>query len=384
MINQISIHYRPKCFADVIEQTVTVKTLQNRLRENSIHHAYIFSGLHGCGKTSLARIFARTLNCKEENAIEPCEKCVACLDKRNRDIIEFDAASHTGVDDIRETILSSIDNYPIRDKYRIFVIDEVHSLSVSAFNAMLKVLEEPPYYVIFMLATTEVHKLPKTIQSRCQKFQLKQISLPAIEASLRKICQVENIEIDEGSIYTLGHAANGSLRDAQTALEKVTSYAGNQITVKATEEALGLPNASLLFQAIKYIADKDTDSLISLTGFIEEQGIDFAVFVNDLANYLRDVMVCKFGSPINQLYRDEFEKGQIYILSSFFTENDCIRLSEMLLSSIRRFKNSGNPKFELELLFAKLCAVAQVADFEETRQKLLEIFEVLKEKELIN
>ena len=255
--------YRPKNFEDVVGQDVVVKTLKNSLVNNKINHAYLFSGPRGSGKTSIAKIFARLVNCEKSNGLSQCGKCVFCTQKEEQilDIIEMDAASNNGVDEIRE-INNKVNLVPSVGKYKIYIIDEVHMLTVGAFNALLKTLEEPPAHVIFILATTDPHKVPITILSRCQRFDFKKLSEESILQKLEYICEKENIEIDPTALHEISILGDGSLRDAISLLDQVIAYTTEKITLNDIYDVNGTISEKEVYDLLKCSINGDLNNVI--------------------------------------------------------------------------------------------------------------------------
>src|SRR5688500_3945026 len=226
--------WRPQRFDEVVGQEPVTRTLRNALASGRIAHAFVFAGPRGCGKTTTARILAKALNCAQGPTAEPCGTCDACVEiaqGRDIDVLEIDAASHTGIDNIREVVIAGLAIVPVRDRYKIFIIDEVHQLSTPSFNALLKSIEEPPAHVVFMMATTELHKIPDTILSRSQVFEFRSIPTKAIAEQLRRIADAETIQVEDGALALIARAAEGSMRDGQSAFDQVISFAGSTITV---------------------------------------------------------------------------------------------------------------------------------------------------------
>ncbi|HEX7136786.1 MAG TPA: DNA polymerase III subunit gamma/tau, partial [Vicinamibacterales bacterium] len=244
--------YRPQRFSDIIGQETTVRTLQNAIESERIHHAYLFSGVRGVGKTTAARILAKALNCVNGPTVEPDNSCVICREITegiDLDVREIDAATYTGVDNIRE--LREVTQFqPARDRYRIFIIDEAHMLSTGAWNALLKILEEPPPHVIFMFATTEVNKVPQTIISRVQKFQLRKITLEELIGRLGEICKAEGIEADRGAIEIIARRGEGSVRDSLSLLDQVIAFSGKSITAADVATVLGLSDTAFFARVV--------------------------------------------------------------------------------------------------------------------------------------
>ena len=284
--------YRPKNFNEVVGQTVTIKILKNAIINNHISHAYLFYGPRGTGKTSIAKIFARTINCSDINDAIPCENCNECLYSSNincPDIIEIDAASNNGVDEIRE-LKSKITFTPTELKYKVYIVDEVHMLSTGAFNALLKTLEEPPEHAIFILATTELQKVPLTIISRCQTLEFKKIDDSSMKSKINEISEKEKINIDESGVYEIIKNSNGGLRDAIGLLEKANAYS-NKIDNNTIKEISGNVSDSELDNFINLFENKKLDSLLEIINNYYNEGIDLIKLGNSLINYLRDKMI---------------------------------------------------------------------------------------------
>ena len=284
--------YRPKNFNEVVGQTVTIKILKNAIINNHISHAYLFYGPRGTGKTSIAKIFARTINCSDINDAIPCENCNECLYSSNincPDIIEIDAASNNGVDEIRE-LKSKITFTPTELKYKVYIVDEVHMLSTGAFNALLKTLEEPPEHAIFILATTELQKVPLTIISRCQTLEFKKIDDSSMKSKINEISEKEKINIDESGVYEIIKNSNGGLRDAIGLLEKANAYS-NKIDDNTIKEISGNVSDSELDNFINLFENKKLDLLLEIINNYYNEGIDLIKLGNSLINYLRDKMI---------------------------------------------------------------------------------------------
>ena len=280
--------YRPKTFEDVVGQEHIVKTLKNQIKNNNIGHAYLFSGTRGTGKTSTAKIFARAVNCLNPINEEPCNECEICVDTLNdniMDIVEIDAASNNSVDDIRE-LRESVKYTPSKAKYKVYIIDEVHMLSQGAFNALLKTLEEPPSYVIFILATTEPHKIPATILSRCQRFDFKRVSSKDIADRMSYICEKENIQAEDKALSLIARNSQGALRDALSILDQCMSFGNDKIEYNDVIELLGTVNIDELFQLSQSIIDEDTKKSLQILNEFIIWGKDIRNLINDLIDHL--------------------------------------------------------------------------------------------------
>ena len=289
MYQSLYRRYRPSTFDEVVGQEVPVKILKNAIKNNRIAHAYLFAGIRGTGKTSIAKIFAKTINCLEPKNMLPCGECVVCTQKNNTDIVEIDAASNNGVDEIRE-LRDKIALVPSISKYKVYIIDEVHMLSTSAFNALLKTLEEPPSHAIFILATTEVHKIPLTILSRCQRLDFKSITLENIVKRLTYICEQENIMIEDPAIQEIARLANGGMRDAISLLEQAWAYSEN-ITVADVHKMNGTVGKEDIKSLFQNIFSNDIQNCFELINKFEEQGADFTKIIDEVLYFARNLIL---------------------------------------------------------------------------------------------
>ncbi len=286
--------WRPQTFEEVVGQEVVVRTLKNALLKGRIAHAYLFSGPRGVGKTSTARILAKALNCAEGPTPYPCNKCQSCNEitsGTSLDVVEIDGASHTGVDNIRE-LKEAVSYKPMRSRYKVYIIDEVHMLSQSAFNALLKTLEEPPPHVVFVFATTEPQKVPLTVLSRCQRFEFRRIPPELIFKHLKKITEAEGIVADEKALKLLAEKADGSLRDAQSLLDQVAAYAGGEkIIEEMVKEVLGIPERWTLEKLAQSLAQGDLKEGFKIIEELYERGIPYDEFLLEFMKYLRDLLL---------------------------------------------------------------------------------------------
>src|SRR5216117_3248334 len=321
----IARKFRPQVFEDVVGQKPIVQTLQNAIQMGRVGHAYLFCGPRGVGKTTTARILAKSLNCAAGPTITPCNRCPACEEisaGRSIDVFEIDAASNTGVDNIRE-LRESAKYAAARSRYKIFIIDEVHMLSTSAFNALLKILEEPPPHVVFIMATTERHKLPATVLSRCQQFTFRTISPVEIQAHLQQIAECEGVSIDERALSYIVKASEGSMRDAQSLLDQIISFSGQQVIDEDVRDLLGLIPSEILDRTLDALAERDSGALLENIGIIIDQGLNVQQYVREFIGRIRDLLVLRLGLADKILGSPE-EKRSLASRAERFSEQDLI------------------------------------------------------------
>ena len=290
-----ALKWRPKNFDEIIGQDTIVATLKNAIQKNRLAHAYLFSGPRGVGKTSTARILAKALNCKGGPTVNPCSACPACIDitgGRSLDVIEIDGASNTGVENIRD-LRESVKFAPVSGKFKIYIVDEVHMLSDSAFNALLKTLEEPPPYVKFIFATTLPHKVIATILSRCQRFDFRRISVMETIAQLERIVREEKIEIDKEVLFAIAKSSDGSLRDAESILDQLISFTKDEVSLEDVISMLGLVEQDTLFDITDKIINKDARGALELFNNIIDRGKDIGNFLTNLIEHFRNLMIAK-------------------------------------------------------------------------------------------
>ncbi len=373
----IARKYRPQTFADLTGQEHISRTLGNALDQRRIHHAYLFSGVRGTGKTTTARILAKGLNCHAGVTSRPCLQCPSCVEiasGASLDVLEIDAASNTGVDNVRDVIINNIAIRPARDRYKVFIIDEVHMLSTSAFNALLKTLEEPPSHVTFIMATTELHKVPDTILSRCQQFEFRQIPTEKIFRRLREIADGEGVKINDSALRELARAGAGSLRDAQSAFDQVIAFSGDQIAEEDVTTALGLVSAATLGRFVEAIAGQKTAEILNLVEEVFARGYDLRNFTRELTAYLRHLLVVKSGIDGSDLLGvTDVEVDRLRQLSSSFSEEDLVRLFHLLAETEKEIKDSPHPRFQLEIGLVKLTHATRLKTLDELIKKLEEL-----------
>src|SRR2546425_5762234 len=304
----IARKWRPQKFEDVTGQEVLTRTLQNAVEHGRLHHAYLFSGARGVGKTTTARLVAKALNCHKSDKPTPtpcaimdetaCASCREIAEGRSMDVLEIDAASNTGIDNVRDVIITNIGIKPARDRFKVFIIDEVHMLSTQAFNALLKTLEEPPPNVVFIMATTDEHKVPETITSRCQLFEFRTIATAKIAERMRLIADAEKISISDEAIREIARAGDGSMRDAQSAFDQVISFAGEKIKTEDVEKALGIAGADVLARIFNGIAENKPAEALAIVDDLVMRGHNLRNFCRDVLGHLRDLLVVKVsGDP---------------------------------------------------------------------------------------
>ena len=352
-MNHIALYrkYRPKTFDEVIGQDHIAKTLQNQIVNNQIGHAYLFTGSRGTGKTSIAKILAKAVNCltpDHGSACGQCENCKRLEQENDINIIEIDAASNNKVDDIRQ-IREKVKFMPVGAKYKVYIVDEVHMLSDSAFNALLKTLEEPPSYVIFILATTEVHKLPQTILSRCVRFDFRLVSVDELAKHLAKVFDKEGIKYDEESLKIIASAGEGSVRDTLSIADSIASYCQGEITKEKALSVLGSTDHELIINFFDKVKDKDVGQVLGLIDQIEKDGKNLAVFSKDLSKHARNLLVCKTCANANEIlnltedifamYKEQADK---------FEEKELIRYMQVFSSAESELRYTLSVRLLLE------------------------------------
>jgi DNA polymerase-3 subunit gamma/tau len=357
--------YRPQSWSDLTGQNHIKVTLKNEIESDKISHAYLFTGPRGIGKTTTARLFAKAINClnRKEGESEPCNKCDSCLELvigNDLDIMEIDAASHTGVDNVRENIIANARFTPVKRKFKVFIIDEVHMLSISAFNALLKILEEPPSHAIFILATTEVHKVPATIISRCQRFDFKKINIEELVNRLSWICQQEKVRVSKNVLNSIARASEGSLRDAESLLGQVLSLGDKEISEEEASLIIPASNYNLVLELLDDLIYKNIEKSIGLINRLVDEGVDLLQFTDDLLEFLRKIILAKISGNLKDYsleVDDEMEKKTMEI-SKEFSVADLVILIKLFSEKKFEIKTAAIPQLPLEIAIIEYCSRA--------------------------
>ncbi|MBN2440103.1 MAG: DNA polymerase III subunit gamma/tau [Spirochaetales bacterium] len=366
---------RPQLFDELAGQEFVVSTLKSSLTRDRIAHAYLFSGPRGVGKTSAARILARAVNCQEGPTATPCGVCSSCQEiarGRSLDVIEIDGASNTSVNDIRQ-IRDEVLFAPNSSRYKVYIIDEVHMLSNSAFNALLKTIEEPPPYIVFIFATTEIHKVPATIRSRCQQFTFRLISIDGIKKKLYQAAEDLKVSVEDEALFWIAKESTGSMRDAYTLFDQIVSFSENEVTLALIKEKLGIVGIDELSSIVREIAEGNGKKVLEYTDSVLEKGISIEQFVINLTEYFRNLLFLKYGIKKDYIlgYSVDTFPGDII---DAFPISHLESAMELLLELYRTFRFSISQKFELELLMSRLASLKKLI----TRQELLEELKQIK------
>ncbi len=359
--------WRPQRFDEVVGQEHITSTLKNAIKSGRIAHAYLFTGPRGVGKTTTARILAKTLNCLNPKDAEPCNECEMCrsiVSSQSLDIIEIDGASNRGIDEIR-TLRESVKYAPTRGKYKVYIIDEVHMLTKESFNAFLKTLEEPPAHTIFIFATTDVHKVPLTIISRCQRFDFRRIQLKTIKEVLSKIATEEKIEIDDKTLTIIARKADGALRDAESYFDQVVSYCGNKIDAITVSHMLNLVDDELFFMISDAVHEKNFKTVFEVTKLLYENGWDFIDFMDGLTEHFRNILTIILTGKTDLVETAEVYKKRYVGYQDKFTEGDLLRILNFLTKTQQEMRFSQNHKLKVEISLSHLIGLEKTSTISE-------------------
>lgn len=354
--------YRPKNFDEVVGQDIIIKTLENEIKAEQLNHAYLFTGPRGTGKTSVAKILAKTINCEQLENGKPCNQCVNCTqinNKQSNDIIEIDAASNNGVDEIRE-LKSKVNLVPSTGKYKVYIIDEVHMLTLGAFNALLKTLEEPPTHIIFILATTDPHKIPLTILSRCQRFDFKKISMNNLVRRLKQITELEKIEISNEALSEIARLSDGGMRDALSMLDQVIAFSDSEITVQDVHEINGTLSQEQLSDMIQYLFNHDLVAELNLIAELNDNGKNLVKLTEELIQFLRNILLYITAPGYFDQHNSNIEMYQK--ISREIKQHQLLKIIKEFNMTLSDMHNSNNPKLLLELLFISLMTLTEERD----------------------
>ncbi|MBO7106193.1 MAG: DNA polymerase III subunit gamma/tau [Fibrobacter sp.] len=357
--------WRPQSFSDMVGQEHIAKTLQNAIEGGRLHHAFLFTGTRGVGKTTSARILARTLNCKGGDPLHPCGECESCKDISGgnpMDVYEIDAASNTSVDNIRD-VIERVQYPPVIGKYKIFIIDEVHMLSTGAFNALLKTLEEPPPHVIFIFATTEVNKVPQTILSRVQRFDFKRLTIDQIRSRLRFICEQEGINASDEALDIFAEKADGSMRDGLTYFDQAYAFTGNEMTAESVRSILGIPPVELFFALIQSIAAHDLKGCFKMVDEAVKIGIEFTPLLDGFGKFLRNLIYSRLDAfTADALNISDEVYSKYKSTAPELSNGDLLRISKMLIDLQGTLRYSTNPRLLVETTFARMAWLDRLTD----------------------
>lgn len=377
----IARKWRPQAFDEVTGQDHITRTLRNAIEHDRLHHAYVFSGARGVGKTTTARLFAKALNCHKTDNPNPnpcksgdadiCPSCLEITESRSMDVLEIDAASNTGVQNVRDVVIENLNIGPARDRNKVFIIDEVHMLSTQAFNALLKSIEEPPPNVYFVMATTELHKVPDTITSRSQEFVFRTIPQSQIFDRLRLIADTEKVNIDDAGLQIIARSGEGSMRDAQSNFDQVISFSSEKITAETVSAALGLASAEVITRVIGSISGKESKTALDVVANLVDSGHDLRNFCRDVLAVFRDLLIYKVSSgDVSLVESSTLDPETLAALAANFSESDLIRLFNSLAETEARLKDAVQMRYVLEVGLVKLIELGRVKSIEEIIERL--------------
>lgn len=361
MSNALYRKYRPQAFADLVGQNPIRITLENEIANDRIAHAYLFSGPRGVGKTTTARLLAKAVNCTNRHGAEPCGSCDSCKEVaagRAMDLIEIDAASHTGVDNVRENIIENARFTPQRAAYKVFIIDEVHMLSLSAFNALLKTLEEPPAHVIFILATTEIHRVPETIISRCQRFDFKRVGISDLDKRLHHLAKQEGVTIEESIVKNIAYRAEGSVRDAEVLLTQIMALGEKHITEEEASLVIPRSNAHLTIELFRYLVQHNASAGIALINKLVDEGVNLPDFTQEFIELLRKLLLFKVSGSLGELAASELDETTMNEVQSqveLISQRELLTMVELFSAKSRDLRYASIIQLPLELAVIELC-----------------------------
>ncbi len=364
--------WRPKKFNEIIGQEHITTTLQNSIKGNRIAHAYLFTGPRGVGKTSTARILAKTLNClnpKNTEACDECELCKAITNNQSMDIIEIDGASNRGIDEVR-TLRESVKYAPTKGKYKVYIIDEVHMLTKESFNAFLKTLEEPPTHTIFIFATTDVHKVPLTIISRCQRYDFRRIQLDTIKKALKDIADHEKIKIDDKTLSIIAKKADGSLRDAESYFDQVVAFCDKKIDSATVSKMLNLIDDEIYFKISDAVLEKNFKLVFEVTNEIYENGWNFIDFMDGLLEHFRNILTVLLNKKTDLIETAEANKKRYTVYEDKFASSDILRLLNFLTKTQQELRFSQNYKLKIEIALSHLVGLERTSTITELINKI--------------
>lgn len=362
----IARKWRPKNFDQLVGQSHISTTLQNALKNGRLPHALLFTGPRGTGKTSSARILAKSLRCPNAVNFVPCNQCQICEDVsqgRSIDVIEIDGASNNGVDAIRE-LRDTVGYMPSSGKYKVYIIDEVHMLSTSAFNALLKTLEEPPEHVVFIMATTEVHKIPQTILSRCQRFDFRRISTRQITEQLKMICEADGVQAEEEALWVIARQGDGSMRDSQSLLDQVITFANGPLKRATVVEILGLTDHALLYATLSALAQREPMQILPILSKVALAGYEPSLFAQDLMENLRHLLFVKIGQDqaVRMVELPDSELRTLQEIAATLTEEEIHFLFDMAVKGAGDIMRSSEPRIVLEMVLLRMAAAPRLQD----------------------
>ena len=373
MYQVIARKYRPQAFDELISQEHVKTTLENAITQRRIAHGYIFSGQRGTGKTTVARIFARCLNCEQGPTPTPCGKCASCLEiasGSSMDVIEIDAASNRGINEMRE-LRESVRFRPARDRYKVFIVDEAHQITSEAFNALLKTLEEPPEWVVFLLCTTESHKIPSTIVSRCQQFSFRSVDFADLVKRMEWIMQQEGITADADAVAVLARAGEGSVRDSLSALDQAIACCGDKLDAAEVRALLGMFSLESLGRVTQALANGDSQKMFDVVAELEANGRSLQHFARELARHFRNLLVVKItGSETRLVAASQAEQQKLAEAAAPFSEDDLTRYLQLSLDLFRDLQSSLQPRLHLEMGLLRMVQAGRLVPIEEALANL--------------